>query len=293
MQKKILLTGSTGFLGSHLLESFISNGIEVAILIRSTSDSWRISHLLDKVKVYNTDEIKLKVIFAEFKPEIIVHTACSYGRKNESIIDIINSNLILGLELLEESIRTKVKTFINTDSLLPKNINDYSLSKAQFTDWLYIKSNQIQVVNFKIEHMYGVKDDDKKFIPWLINKMKNDEEQINLTSGIQKRDFIYITDIVNAFNLVIDKRETLPSWNEFDLGTNTFTEVKEFVLTIARLLEKKYNKAIIQRLNFGSIPYRKEEIMTPKLNNTKLISLGWDYKIEIKEGLEKIIKEYK
>lgn len=293
MQKKILLTGSTGFLGSHLLESFISNGIEVAILIRSTSDSWRISHLLDKVKVYNTDKIKLKVIFAEFKPEIIVHTACSYGRKNESIIDIINSNLILGLELLEESIRIKVKTFINADSLLPRNINDYSLSKAQFTDWLYIKSNQIQVVNFKIEHMYGVKDDKKKFIPWLIDKMINEDETINLTSGIQKRDFIYISDIVNAFNLVIDKSETLPSWNEFDLGTNTFTEVKEFVLTIARLLEKKYNKAIIQRLNFGSIPYRKEEIMTPKLNNTKLISLGWDYKIEIKEGLEKIIKEYK
>jgi nucleoside-diphosphate-sugar epimerase len=52
MQKKILLTGGTGFLGSHLLESFISNGIEVAILIRSKSDSWRISHLFQKVKVY-------------------------------------------------------------------------------------------------------------------------------------------------------------------------------------------------------------------------------------------------
>ena len=293
MQKKILLTGATGFLGSHLLESFVSQGLDVAVLKRSTSDLWRITHLLEKVIVYDTDKIKLKVIFEEFKPEIIVHTACSYGRKNESIIDIIYSNLIFGLELLEASTKTKVKTFINADSLLPRNINDYSLSKAQFTDWLYMKSTQIQVVNFKIEHMYGVKDDNKKFIPWLIDKMINEDETINLTSGIQKRDFIYISDIVNAFNLVIDKSKTLPSWNEFDLGTNTFTEVKQFVLSIARLLEIKYNKPIIQRLNFGSIPYREDEIMTPKLNNTKLISLGWDYKIEIKEGLEKIIKEYK
>jgi CDP-paratose synthetase len=292
MQKKILLTGGTGFLGSHLLESFISNDIEVAILIRSKSDSWRISHLLKKVKVYNIDEINLKEIFQEFKPEIIVHTACSYGRKNEPIIDVVNTNLIFGLQLLEESIKNKVKTFINTDSLLPRNINDYSLSKAQFTDWLKKKYNQIQVVNFRIEHMYGVKDDDNKFIPWLINTMKNGDDQINLTSGIQMRDFIYITDIVNAFNLIIQKRESLPAWNEFEVGTNTFIEVREFVLKIAELLEIKYNKVIIPRLNFGAIPYRKKEIMIPKLNNKKLINLGWDYKVDIKEGIEKIIKNF-
>ena len=154
MAIKILLTGATGFLGSHLLESFISQRFEVAVIKRSTSDVWRISHLLDKVAVYNIDKTKLKVIFQEVRPEIIVHTACTYGRREESIVDIINSNLIFGLDLLEESIRTNVKTFINTDSFLPRNINDYSLSKAQLTDWLKKKSNQIQVVNFKIEHMY-------------------------------------------------------------------------------------------------------------------------------------------
>lgn len=290
MQNNILLTGATGFLGSYLLESFISQGFDVAVIKRSTSDLWRISHLMGKFKIYNIDGINFKTIFEEFKPEIIVHTACSYGRNNETIIDVVNTNLIFGLELLEESIKNNVKTFINTDSLLPRNINDYSLSKAQFTDWLKKKSNQIQVVNFRIEHMYGVKDDDKKFIPWLINTMKNGDEQINLTSGIQMRDFIYITDIVNAFNLIIQKRESLPAWNEFEVGTNTFIEVREFVLKIAELLEIKYNKVIIPRLNFGSIPYRKEEIMIPKLNNKELINLGWDYKVDIEEGIEKIIK---
>lgn len=290
MQNNILLTGATGFLGSHLLESFISQGFDVAVIKRSTSDLWRISHLFGKFKIYNIDNFNFKTIFEEFKPEIIVHTACSYGRNNETIIDVVNTNLIFGLELLEESIKNNVKTFINTDSLLPRNINDYSLSKAQFTDWLKKKSNQIQVVNFRIEHMYGVKDDNNKFIPWLINTMKNGDEQINLTSGIQMRDFIYISDIVNAFNLIIQKRESLSAWNEFEVGTNTFIEVREFVLKIAELLEIKYNKVIIPRLKFGAIPYRKEEIMIPKLNNKELIDLGWDYKVDINEGIEKIIK---
>jgi nucleoside-diphosphate-sugar epimerase len=293
MAIKILLTGATGFLGSYLLDSFISQGFDVTVIKRSTSDIWRISHLLDKVKVYNIDNTKLKLIFQEVKPEIIVHTACTYGRREESMVDIINSNLIFGLDLLEESIRTNVKTFINADSLLPRNINDYSLSKAQFTDWLKKKSNQIQVVNFKIEHMYGVNDDDQKFIPWLINKMINEDEIINLTSGIQKRDFIYVTDVVNAFNLIINKRYKLSDWNEFDVGTNVFTEVKEFITEIAILLEKKYNLEIVTRLNFGSVLYRNEEVMVPQLDNRKLMELGWEQKVFIKEGIKKILNKDK
>jgi nucleoside-diphosphate-sugar epimerase len=293
MAIKILLTGATGFLGSHLLESFIHQGFDVSILKRSTSDTWRISHLIEKIKSYNIDEATINSILREASPEIIVHTACSYGRKNESLIDIVNSNLILGINLLEESIKYNVKTFINTDSLLPRNINDYSLSKAQFTDWLMIRSNKIKVINFKIEHIYGIHDDSKKFIPWIINEMINESTSINLTSGIQKRDFIYVSDVVDAYNLVIQKNATLQSWNEFELGTNTFIQVKKLVLKLALLIEEKFDKIILPRLNFGSLSYRKDEIMIPILDNSKLIKLGWKPEVTIDEGLNKIIKEYK
>lgn len=293
MPEKILLTGATGFLGSHLLESFISQGFEVSILKRSTSNTWRINHLLEKVRIYNIDEVGLDKIFIEIKPEIIVHTACTYGRNRESLSQILNTNLIFGINLLEESIKNKVKSFINSDSLLPRNLNDYSLSKAQFTEWLQKYSNQIQVINFKIEHMYGVKDDNKKFLPWLINEMINGSGEINLTSGIQKRDFIYISDVVAAFDLVIQNREILPSWNVFDIGTNTFTEVRELVIKITSILEKEHNKVIMPRLNFGSIPYREEDIMIPNLDNKKIIELGWNHQVNIDEGVKLITKKYK
>jgi CDP-paratose synthetase len=293
MQQTILLTGATGFLGSHLLESFVAKGHEVVVLKRSTSDTWRIDHLLHKIISYNIDQVNLKTIFQEIEPEMIVHTACSYGRKNESLIDIVNSNLILGLDLLEESINSNVKTFINTDSLLPRNLNDYSLSKAQFTDWLQKRSDKIQVVNFKIEHMYGVKDDAKKFLPWLINEMIDGTGDINLTSGIQKRDFIYVSDVVAAYDLVMQKRQSISSWNEFEIGTNVFTEVKAFVLKIAGELEISYNREIVSRLKFGAIPYRSGDIMSPQLDNTKLLALGWQQNVVIADGVQKIIKDYK
>ncbi|MFZ2284900.1 MAG: NAD-dependent epimerase/dehydratase family protein [Lutibacter sp.] len=291
--KTILLTGATGFLGSHLLESFILQGFDVVILKRSTSNTRRIDHLLNKFKSYNIDEVALEIIFEETKPTVIVHTACSYGRSNESMVDIVNTNLIFGLNLLDEAIKNKVQTFINTDSLLPRNVNDYSLSKAQFTDWLYQRSEKIQVINFKIEQMYGAKDDTNKFLPWLMNEMIGKTNDINLTSGIQKRDFIYITDVVAAYDLVLQKRKNLPNWSQFDIGTNIFTEVKEFVLMIAKELEKLTEREIAYRLKFGAIPYRKGDVMIPELDNTKLMGLGWKPKVTIINGIQKILKNNK
>jgi CDP-paratose synthetase len=289
-KKTILLTGATGFLGSYLLESFIALNFNVIILKRSTSSTIRINHLLNNIIYYNVDLLSsLDDVFVQNKIDIIVHTACSYGRSNESLKEIINTNLIFGINLMELGIKFKVQTFINTGSLLPRNINSYSLSKAQLTDWLKINSSKIQVINLKIEHMYGPKDDNKKFLPWLINEMQNGTENINLTSGIQKRDFIYVDDVVAAYNLIINNCEKLGNWNEFDIGTNSFVNVKDFVIQIAKELENSHNIKIIQRLKFGVINYREGDIMIPQLNNSKLLNLGWVPKTSLKEGIKKLL----
>lgn len=292
MREKILLTGATGFLGSHLLESLVSQEFEVAILKRDASNTSRIMHLMDKVESFNIDQYSVSAIFNQFKPEIILHTACSYGRDNESLSQILYTNLMFGISLLEEAVKNNVTTFINTDTLLPKNVSNYSLSKSQFSDWLQKYSKPIQVINFRIEHVYGTRDDKKKFIPWLINEMLNGKEEINLTSGLQKRDFIYVSDVIAAYNLVLQKRRILPSWSEFDLGTGFFTEVKELVVKIASILENEHNIEIIPRLKFGSVPYREEDVMMPELDNKKIIELGWYYQVDVNKGVELITKEY-
>ena len=290
-KKTILLTGATGFLGSYLLESFIALNFNVIILKRSTSSTIRINHLLNNIIHYNVDLLSsLDDVFVQNKIDIIVHTACSYGRSNESLKEIINTNLIFGINLMELGIKFKVQTFINTASLLPRNVNSYSLSKAQLTDWLKINSSKIQVINLKIEHMYGPKDDNKKFLPWLINEMLSGTENINLTSGIQKRDFIYVDDVVAAYNLIINNCEKLGNWDEFDIGTNSYVNVKDFVIQIAKNLENSHNIKIIPRLNFGIINYRDGDIMIPQLDNTKLLNLGWVPKTSLKEGIKKTLK---
>lgn len=117
-------------------------------------------------------------------------------------------------------------------------------------------------------------------------------KEIDLTSGIQKRDFIFIEDVVEAYNLIIKKKDQLPRWKNFDVGTNSFVTVKEFVLIIAEHIEKLSGIKVLDRLKFGSIPYRNGDIMEPIIDNKALIATGWRPRTNINEGLKKMFDAY-
>jgi nucleoside-diphosphate-sugar epimerase len=196
---------------------------------------------------------------------------------------------MFGLKLLEESVNANVKAFINTDTLLDRNINSYALSKAQLVEWMKFLTtkNITKMINVKIEHMYGPFDDENKFIYWLINQLKQNVEKIDLTSGIQKRDFIYIDDIVSAYGTIIKNIDTFSNFKEFELGTGNSIEVKQFIDKIVQLLEIK--QKVFTKLNFGAIIYRDNENMNMQADIAKLEELGWKPKVSIEDGIKNII----
>jgi len=291
--KTVLLTGATGFLGSHLLEALIKEGYKVVILKRSTSNAWRINHLLVNVVLYDVDKQPIKSAFEQQKIDIVIHTACHYGRNQDTMSDIVESNLMFSLRVLEIAILYNTDTFFNSDSLLPKSLNTYSLSKHQFSEWLKQSSENIQCVNIKLEHMYGPKDDKTKFVPWLLDQMINSREEIKLTKGEQKRDFVYIDDVVSAYMLLLNQTATLPKWNEFDVGTNLLVTVKEFIRSLQTVVKATMGIDVEERLSFGAISYREGEIMEPVVNNGALVKMGWQPKITLDNGLQEVLKEIK
>nr|UKE83382.1 NAD-dependent epimerase/dehydratase family protein [Pectobacterium sp. PL152] len=155
----IVLSGATGFLGSHILNALIKQGYFVTILKRTTSDTWRIKHLLDVIDIINVDACSIDDAFENKRISTVIHTACDYGRNGQSISDVVKTNLLFGLDLLSSACKFNTPYFINTGSLLPGNINPYALSKSQFNDWLQHKSNEINVISLNLEHMYGPDDD--------------------------------------------------------------------------------------------------------------------------------------
>lgn len=286
----VLLTGANGFLGSHLLEALLKQGYSVVILKRSTSNLWRIEHLVGQYISYDVDKLPIELAFEEQHIDCVIHSACHYGRNGSALSEVVESNLIFGLKVLEAALNHQVTSFINTDSFLPRELNAYSLSKKQLVDWLNQKSSNIQVINLKLEHMYGPKDDATKFIAWLVKQLKQNVSQINLTAGIQKRDFIYIDDVVSAFLCVLQHAENLPGFNEFEVGTGVSIEVKTFVENLEQVFEQR-NGLTNTQLNFGAVPYRQGEIMEFKVDNQALRQLGWEPKVSLSQGLEQSLKE--
>jgi nucleoside-diphosphate-sugar epimerase len=286
----ILLTGATGFLGSYLLKSFIKNGHKVIALKRSTSNTYRIEEYLNQIILYDIDKTELSDIFENHKIDIVINTVTNYGRKDTKISSIVDTNLILSLKLLEESVNNNVKAFINTDTLLERNINAYALSKAQLVDWMqFLSTHNSKMINVRIEHMYGTLDDENKFIYWLINQLKQNVENIDLTSGVQKRDFIYIDDIVSGYETMIKNIDRFSNYEEFELGSGNSIEVKEFVKQIVK--ELNVNRTITTKLNFGTVAYRANENMNMEANIVKLQNLGWKPKVSIEDGIKKILEK--
>ncbi len=286
----IILTGATGFLGSHLLEALLLKGYKVIILKRSTSNVWRITHLLNRVVSYDVDVQSLELAFEQQRIDVVIHTACHYGRNSDAIHQIVESNLMFGLQILDASLKFNTDIFFNTDTLLQKHLNVYTLSKKQFVEWLQQQSNKIQVINLKLEHMYGPKDDSTKFVPWVLSQLKSNVPEIKLTKGEQLRDFIYIEDVVSAYLTVLEKAHGLEKFNDLDVGTGKLVSVKSFLEKLKTIFEFKYGTTAT-KLAFGALPYREGELMTVEVDNSALQALGWLASTKLEDGLTRIIKE--
>jgi nucleoside-diphosphate-sugar epimerase len=288
----ILISGGTGFLGSYLTHELLKLDYQIIILKRARSNTWRIDDIIDRIKCYNIDNYDMEHIYKDQHIDIVIHTSCCYGKSQEKVCEIADTNIIFGLKLFEFASLYKTKLFINTDTLLQKEISPYSLSKKQFVEWLKFMTNatdvDIQVINMRLEHMYGPKDDINKFIPWIIEQLGQNVKEIPFTSGIQERDFIYITDVILAYLTVINNK--LPDkFMEFDVGSGVPVSVREFVSCLIDEYKKIHQNNMSQPV-FGALPYRKGELMKIGMDIEPLRALGWEPQITHEEGVKNTLK---
>ncbi len=283
----ILLTGGTGFLGRNLLTRLLSDGWPVILLKRSSSDTALIESALREVEgVYDTDHDPLYRVFQEQHIAAIIHCATNYGRAEEEPTEIIEANLTLPMQLIQLARRYESRCFINSDTILDKKVNFYSLSKRQFVDWLPYFSSRLLCANVALEHFFGPGDDPSKFVTKIIRDLLRDVEKIDLTPGFQKRDFIFIDDVVDAYIKVLHfALSSQPGICRFEVGSGQVFELRQFVKLV-----KKLTGNIRTHLNFGALPYRPNEVMVSHTDIASLRGLGWAPEVSLEDGLRRTIE---
>ena len=287
MREKILLTGATGFLGSHILKRLIKVGEDVVILIREKSNTERIKDLKGfSTFIMNQQFSNIDDLYKTHNISTIIHLATEYGR-NSPYSSVLKNNVLFPIRLIELADKNNLKLFINTDSFSSKfqdssYLKEYISSKKIFKE--YLKSLlHLQVLSLQLEHVFGEFDSKGKFVTFLLESMLSNQKSIKLTEGNQKRDFIYVSDVVDAYMIVLKSKNILENYKEFEVGRGVSLTVKEFVSKIHSIIGSNTD------LLFGSLETRFDEIQDSKANNLDLCSLGWEPKFTIDMAIKRIL----
>ena len=241
---KILLTGSTGFIGSALLDN-LSKKNKIYITVRKKNKIFNKNKNI--LKIYFNDYNKLNKKLKKIKVNTVLHCATHYVKKHkyDDLKKLSNSNILFGNIILENLEVMNVKKFINFSTVWTNYngvkgncFNLYSVYKENFNNILnfYSKfSKNVKFYNLNISDTFGKFDNRKK----IINTLKINYKRDLLTTIISKNlylNLINISDITNAVKLIINGNVRPDS---YILKNNKNFSISKIVDSINSLSTKK------------------------------------------------------
>ncbi|MEX2027954.1 MAG: NAD-dependent epimerase/dehydratase family protein [Candidatus Curtissbacteria bacterium] len=301
---KILVTGGAGFIGSHLVDRFIEEGHKVYVI--DNLSTGKLANVNQKAKLINIDinDAKIGETILKIKPDYIFHLAAqtSIAKSVTSPKEDLATNLTALVPILESAVKLKVKKFVFASSAavygnskklplsedFPKNpISVYGISKlsAELLVGTYKRTHALPAVILRYANVYGPRQDSSQeggVVSIFINNLLRGKPLTIFGDGDQTRDFVYVSDVVRANILAVDKNLT----GIFNVSTNKKTSINDLLENIASLLKQRIEK--IQK------PARGLEIKNSRLSWNKIkLEADWTPTTDINQGLTETIDFFK
>jgi nucleoside-diphosphate-sugar epimerase len=294
---KIVVTGSTGFVGRHLIPELLNEGHQLLELTRNTTVSENLYGPSTQKYLLDGDQEALTNALLLFRPEAVIHLASFLTSADDynNMTKLIESNIIFLCKLLDALKETELQLFINTGTFAEYFKGDgvlkpaylYAATKTASRSFIDYYSN---VYNFKNTtvipySIYGGKDSQKKIIDIIYDSISA-VNPVDLSPGEQVLDFIHIHDVVDFYKALIKQAANLPNGSTFHLGTGKGHTIKQLAATIEAVSGGK------TKINWGGKPYRPSDVMYA-IADTELANsnLNWTCRVSLERGVKIFLDE--
>ena len=291
---KIVVSGSTGYLGFNLIKKLADNDNQILAITRKNTEklSTLCKKYAGKISICELISDDLFLAVESFKPDCIYSTTCCYEADSKFLERTVDSNYTFPSALLKAAIHSETLTgkpvrFINIGTSLPSSLNLYSLTKKQFSELgeFFANLDKVQFVNVLLESFYGSDEPENRFIPRTIRKLLNNEDT-DVTEGTQQRDYVSAEDVIDAL-IFLTTADISESFISIPVGSGESPSIRE-ILEYLKIITNSKSK-----INFGAIPSRPNEPST-RADLTVLRNLGYDKEITTwKNGMKKMVEDIK
>lgn len=307
--KRVLVTGGSGFIGSHLVKKLLDDGAEVAVTVRygNVMKNERLRHCWDDIRVIEADlrnRGALEAGLREFPPEVVFHLA-AYNHVGQSFVQVeecfdVNAK---GTATLLDTCGDIVEKFIYmstsevyghqpgvpfVETMCPQPISPYAITK--YAGELYCRMKQRiegspSVVITRAFNTFGPYQSAKAVIPELIIKSLRGEP-IKTTKGEQTREFNYVSNVVDGLIRAASHDGKIEG--PVNIAAGEEVSIRNLVTNIAKLTGTH------SKIETGVLPYRPTEIWRMYADSTRAREmLGWKPEITLEEGLKLTIEWFR
>lgn len=309
---KVLVTGSEGFIGSHLVEQLVRSGYQVKAMVQYNSFNSR--GWLDDLNAEILES--LEVVFADIRDPHLTKNAmagCEYVFNLAALVAIpysylapssyIDTNIRGTLNILQAALETGVKKVIQTSTsevygsakFVPitedhplSAQSPYAASKiaADQLALSYHASFELPVVIVRPFNTFGPRQSTRAVIPTIITQIAQGHEELSIGNVSPTRDFSFVTDTTSGFVAALES--TVGLGEVFNLGSNFEISVGETVEIISELIGKK----VFLNTEKERIRPEKSEVVRLWADNTKAKEqFAWKPEYEGREGFKEALSK--
>ena len=275
MKKKILITGSTGFIGSHIKEYLLKKNYLVIDILRKKNKK-KIKKIYKNYKpIFYNNIYDLEKKIKKIQYNIIINCATFYSKNYDckTVLELIKTNILFSTLIIIGN-QKNLKKIINFDTMMQHSIDEnfspmnvYAITKfahKNISKFIISKNKNIKFYNFKLYETFGLNDKRNKLIPSIIKNYKKNKFT-NIVSNNLEMNFTDINNIIQIIEKILNKNLYTPK--EYILKNYKSVNIRELINECNQKLKKKIKVKYLSSKKINLIRIKNSRIQNMNLKS--------------------------